>query len=120
MRFYEYEGGMYTINDLAEMSGVEAATIRARLRKGHSVEDAVRSHVMDSGVKAFCEASWYRDWIGMSTAYLHKIYWKWCMEHGYAPLHVKGFTRYLMQMYPNLKTVPTRQSTGCCRVIRER
>ena len=120
MRFYEYEGNMYTINDLSEISGVEAATIRARLRRGQSIESAVQSRTMDESVKGFCESSFYQDWIGMSTSYLQQIYWKWCVSHGYTPLHVKGFTRYVMQMYPNLKTVPTRTKTGCCRIIRER
>ncbi len=39
---YELNGQSYTINELAERSGLLSATIRIRLKKGLSLEDALR------------------------------------------------------------------------------
>ena len=119
-KVYEYKGMIYTIDELALISGIEPATIRDRLRRGYSVEQAVQVTPIHDSVKGFCESSWYEDWIGTSTMSLHKIYWKWCISNGYTPLQQQGFTRQILKLYPQLKTVPTRYDTHCCRVIRER
>ena len=42
MKFYEYEGQVYTINGLSELSGIQPATLRDRLRRGYSLEQAIR------------------------------------------------------------------------------
>lgn len=115
-----YKNSLVTVNELAEMSGVAPATIRDRLRRGYSVEQAIRSNAVNDSVQAFIESSWYKDWIGMSTTSLHEIYWKWCVSHGYTPLQKQGFMRHILMVYPNLKTVPTRKGAGCCRMIREK
>ena len=115
-----YKDSVYTIQELSEMSGIEPATLRNRLRRGYTAEEAVRPIPVADSVKEFCEASHWYDWLGMSTSYLHEIYWKWCIQHGYNPLQIKGFTRQVMGMYPNLKTVPTKTDNGSCRIIRER
>lgn len=117
---YEYKGAAYTINELAEMSGIAQATIRYRLRKGYSVSEAVKMLATDDGVREFVDASCWEDWIGMPISGLYKIYWKWCVSYGYTPLHIKGFSRQLFQMFPNLKTVPNRVDGKCLRVIRMR
>lgn len=116
----KYRDSTYTINELSEISGIPVHTLRERLRRGYTPEEAVRPIPISDSVKEFCESSYWYDWIGMSTAYLHEIYWRWCIQHGYHPIHIKGFTRQLMKMYPNLKTVPTKTDSGSCRVIRER
>jgi hypothetical protein len=109
------------MQELAEMSGIKAATIRDRLRRGYTIEQSVKLVLVDESIEMFNEASWWEDWIGLSTLYLHKIYWEWCVSNGYTPLPHVSFTRQLMKMYPNLKVVPTRSKYGSCmRVIRER
>ena len=115
-----YRDSVHTVKELSEMSGIAEATIRDRLRRGYTAAEAVRAIPIADSVKEFCESSYYLDWIGMSTSYLHEIYWKWCIQNGYTPLQIKGFTRQVMKMYPNLKTVPTKKENGACRIIRER
>ena len=117
---HEYRGKFYTIKELSEMSGIAPATLRDRLRRGYSVEQAVRPVVVNESVEQFCEASWWEDWIGMPISDLHKIYWKWCISHGYTPLSTQPFSRHLMQLNPQLKTVPINQFGKCQRVIRLR
>lgn len=116
MRKLVYNGNVYTINELSELSGIAPATIRDRLRRGYSVEQAVKIVATDESVEQFSEASWWEDWIGIPMSDLHRIYWQWCVSGGYAPLHIQGFSRQLMALYPNLKTVPTRG----VRIIREK
>lgn len=115
-----YNGQMYTIKELSEMSGVEEYTIRDRLRRGYTVQQAIQVSPMDTSVIEFNNASYYKDWIGMSTTYLYKIYWEWCIVNGYSPSTQVKFIRQILKMYPNLKTVSTRKRDGCCRIIRER
>ena len=120
MARYELNGKWYTPDELSEISGIKAHTIRDRLRRGYSVEEAVRVAATLDSVKEFGESSWYEDWIGMPVDDLHKIYWKWCIEHGYSPIQKQGFSRQLMGIYPMLKTVPTKRGDKCSRIIRMR
>ena len=118
---YQYNDNWYSIKELAEISGVTEPTIRDRLRRGYTIDQAIKHVLVDESVEMFNEASWWEDWIGMSTTYLHKIYWNWCVSNGYTPLSQIGFIRQLMKMYPNLKVVPNKKTDGSCmRVIRER
>lgn len=117
---YPLKDALYSIQDLSAMSGIEEHTIRDRLRRGYSVESAIKHELVHESVEEFADASWYGDWIGMSTTYLYEIYWGWCRSHGFTPLSQISFTRQIMKMYPNLKTVPTRRDNGCMRIIRER
>lgn len=117
----EYNNQIYTIPELSELSGIAPATIRERLRKGYSVEESLRDNPLHDSVKEFNEASWYEDWIGMSTSYLYEIYWNWCVSAGYTPVSQTSFVREILSIYPNLKCVPTRHKDGTCnRIIRER
>lgn len=120
MKRYEYRGQMQTIKQLSEMSGIAAHTLRDRLRRGFSIEEAVKVLPTKDSVREFCEASWYRDWIGMSTSDLYSIYWKWCTSHQLPIVSVQCFTRHIMKYYPGLKTVPTRRGDKCYRIIRMR
>ena len=120
MKRYEFRGKLHTIKELSEASGIAPATLRDRLRRGYSVEQAVRPVATTDSVEQFCEASWWEDWVGMPISGLFKIYWGWCIQNGYTPLHIQGFSRQLFQMYPNLKTVPIKTLNGCQRLIRER
>ena len=120
MNVYEYKGQSYTVNQLSEISGIAPHTLRDRFRRGYTVEEVIKQQPINNSVKLFCEASWYQDWIGMSTSYLYKIYWNWCVSNQHTPIQLKGFTRQIMSLYPNLKTVSTRKKTECCRIIRER
>ena len=115
-----YRGRLYTINELSEISGITPATIRYRLRKGYSVEEAVKMAATNDSVYQFTEASWWEDWIGMPISDLYEIYWRWCIQHGYTVLQLQGFSRHLFQMFPNLKTVPSRVDGKCLRIIREK
>ena len=118
---YHYQNHWYTIKELSERSGIREDTIRSRLRRGYSLEQALQTTLTDESVVMFNEASWYEDWIGISTTYLHEIYWKWCVSNGYTPITQVKFTKQIMQMYPNLKTVPTKDKYGSSyRIIRER
>jgi len=120
MARYELNGKWYTPNELSEISGIAAHTIRDRLRRGYPVEEAVKVVATQTSVREFAESSWYEDWIGMSINDLHKIYWKWCIQNGYSPVGKQGFSRQLLSMYPMLKIVPTKKGDKCCRVIRMR
>lgn len=115
-----YRGNWYTANELAIKSGIPAHTVRDRLRRGFSVEEAVKPIATHDSVKEFGDSSWYEDWIGMSISDLHEIYWKWCVSHGYIPISKQGFSRQLLGMYPMLKTVPTKREDRCLRIIRLR
>jgi hypothetical protein len=117
---YELNGSWYTPNELSEMSGIAAHTIRDRLRRGYSVEEAIKVLPVQECVKAFNEASWYKDWIGISINDLYEIFWSWCISNGYEPLQKQGFSRQLFSMYPNLKTVPTKIGEQSHRIIRMR
>ena len=117
---YHLNDGFYTIHELSEMSGILPHTIRDRLRRGYSVEEAVKVVATNDSVKEFCEASLWEDWIGMSISNLYDIYWKWAVEHGYNTISKQGFSRHLMQMYPMLKTVPTKSGERYSRMIRMR
>jgi hypothetical protein len=117
---YELNGNWYTPNELSDKSGIPAHTIRDRLRRGFSVEEAVQVSPVHNSVRAFCEASWYEDWIGMSTSDLYKIYWKWCISNGYSSIPIQGFSRQLLSMYPMLKVVPIRKDGKCYRMLRLR
>lgn len=120
MAKYEFRGSWYTPNELSEMSGVAAHTIRDRLRRGYSVEESIKTVPTQESVREFCDASLWEDWIGMSIDGLFKIYWRWCVSHGYTPLQKQGFSRQIMSLYPMLKTVPTKQENSYCRMIRLR
>ena len=113
-------GSWYTPAELSEMSGIKCHTIRDRLRRGYSVEEAIKIVSTQDSVKEFGEASYYPDWVGMSMNALHEIYWSWCISNGYTPLQKQGFSRQLLAMYPMLKTVPTKREDRCYRIIRLR
>ena len=117
---YELKGSWYTPTELSDMSGIPPHTIRDRLRRGFSTEEAIKAIPTHDSVKEFCEASYYNDWIGMSINDLHEIYWKWSIQHGYSPIQKQGFSRQLFGIYPMLKTVPTKRGDKCSRIIRMR
>lgn len=117
---YELNGDWYNIKELSEKSGVLPHTIRDRLRRGYTVEEAVRLSPVHDCVKEFCNASWYEDWIGMSINDLYENFWKWCISNGYKPIQKQGFSRQLFTIYPELKTVPTKKGDRNFRIIRKR
>lgn len=119
MNRYIYRGKYYTTKELSEMSGVPSATIRDRIRRGYSIEEAVKLAATHDSVREFCQASYYRDWIGMATTDIYTVYWRWCTTNGHSPIEHKGFTRQILAMYPMIKVVPTKHSLlGYCRIIR--
>ena len=120
MNRYEYRGHFRTIKELSELSGIAPPTLRDRLRRGYSVAEAVKIVPTNDSVAEFIQASYWKDWIGMSTAYLYEIYWKWCVSNQYTPTTKQGFSRHLFKLHPNLKTVSAKKDSGCYRVIRER
>lgn len=120
MARYDFNGKWYTPTELSEISGVKAHTIRDRLRRGYSVEEAIKVTAINDSVKEFTAASWWEDWIGMPISDLFKIYWRWSISKGYSPLQIQGFSRQLMSMYPMLKIIPTKRGDKCFRIIRMR
>lgn len=120
MNRYVYRGRMLTIHELSEMSGVQPHTLRDRLRRGFTIEQAVRATPIHDSIEHFNEASYWKDWIGMSINGLYEIYWKWCVSNQYTPLSKQGFSRQLKTIYPQLKTVPTAKGEKCERIIRTR
>lgn len=118
MKRYIYRNQMLTISELSEMSGIAPHTLRDRLRRGFTVEQAVRPTPIHESIEHFCEASYFKDWVGMSIDDLYTIYWKWCMQHGYTASTKQGFSRQLGTIYPQIKTVPTSNGSGCKRIIR--
>ena len=120
MAKYCLNGKWYTTTELSELSGIAPHTLRDRLRRGYSIEQAIRPALTDISVEQFSEASWWEDWIGMPINDLHTIYWKWCISHGYTPLPKQSFSRHLMHLYPQLKSIPNRVNGVTQRVIRLR
>lgn len=120
MAKYELKGSWYTPSELSELSGIPQQTIRDRLRRGYSVEEAVKTVATHPSVMEFCEASYWGDWVGLPIDGLFKIYWRWSVSHGYTPLQVQGFSRQIMKMYPMLKTVPTKCGDKFQRIVRMR
>lgn len=117
---YQVNGNWYTVNELSEMSGLKAHTIRDRLRRGFSVEEAIKVIATHDSVREFTAASHWEDWVGMSISDLYEIYWKWCVSNGYTPLTKQGFSRQVFGMYPMLKIIPTKIGEHCYRIIRMR
>ena len=118
---YNYRDGWYTIQELADMSGIAPPTIRDRLRRGYSLEQAISLSPVKESVLEFNNASYWNDWVGMSSSYLYEIYWKWCVSHGYRPESKQGFSRQLISMHPQLKIIPMRDNENHCnRYIRLR
>ena len=120
MKRYIYRDQMLTINELAEMSGVLPHTLRDRLRRGFTIEQAVKPSPVHESIEHFCEASYWGDWEGMSISEVYTIYWKWCLSNGYKATSKQGFGRQLRSIYPQLKTVPTAKGDGYKRIIRVR
>lgn len=120
MNIYEYKGIPHTVKQLSEISGIAPATIRDRIRRGYSVEQAIRITATNDGVEQFCSASSWEDWVGMSIEDVHQIYWRWSLSHGYTPISKQGFSRHLFSLNPWLKTVPTKVGNKCFRIVRKR
>lgn len=118
MKRYAYRDQMLTINELSDISGVRPHTLRDRLRRGYTVEQAVKPSPIHESVEQFCEASHWQDWLGMSIDALYTIYWRWCVSHNYTPTTKQGLSRQLSTIYPQIKTVPTQKGTVCYRIIR--
>lgn len=108
MRRYEYNGMHLTINEISEMVGVPQHTLRDRLRRGYSIEQATTLTPLTDSIQDFVAHSMWTDWIGMSMNDLYKIYWKWSVSHGYQVMSKQGFARQLFTIYPNLYSVPMR------------
>lgn len=120
MNRYELNGSLYTPNQLAELSGIPPHTIRDRLRRGYSVEEAIKLIPTHDSVKEFCNASHWEDWVGMTIDNLYNVYWQWSIRNGYSTLQKQGFSRQLFSMYPMLYTVPTKKAHKSVRYIRLR
>lgn len=116
---YVIDGHWYTPDQLSDMTGIPAHTIRDRLRRGYPITEAIKDNPIHESVSEFCYSSCHDDWIGMSINNLHKIYWKWCVSNEYTPIQIQGFSRQIMKLYP-LKVVPTRQGDKYNRIIRRR
>jgi hypothetical protein len=116
MNHYELKGNWYTVQELSEMSGILPHTLRDRLRRGYSVEQAILSNPIHDTVREFCAASHYWDWIGMTTNELYAVYWKWCAKEMQHPCSQHQFSKQMFQMHPFLHTVPMKGK----RYIREK
>lgn len=106
MNKYLVKGKWYTVNELSEMSGLLPHTIRDRLRRGFSVEEAIKPVATLDSVKEFCDASHYEDWIGMRVEELYGAYWNWCMKEHLQPCSKHQFGRQIFQSHPFLHSVP--------------
>jgi hypothetical protein len=120
MNLYNYKGVSWTIAELAHLSGLAPATIRDRIRRGYSVEQAIRPVAANDTVEQFNEASSWEDWIGMPINDLYTIYWNWCVSRELTPIPKQGFSRHLFALNPWLKTVPTKRGNKSYRIIRKR
>ena len=109
---------MYTIKELSEMSGIACHTLRDRLRRGYTIEQAVKPSPIHDSIEEFSNASHWEDWLGMPINSLYEVYWKWCIAHEYQPIAKQGFSRQLFTLHPQLKTVPTSKGVQCNRIIR--
>lgn len=120
MNLYNYKGAVCTIKELSELSGIAPATLRDRLRRGYTVDQAVRPVTTYESVERFCDASQWSDWIDVPISDVYQVYWKWCGANGYTPAPIQGFSRHLFALNPWLKTVPNKRGNKSFRVIRKR
>lgn len=120
MNIYQYKGEMRTVKELASMAGISEASFRDRIRRGFSVEEAVKENPTHASILHFIRASWWEDWVDMSVDYLYQIYWLWCIQKGYTPETKQGFSRQLFTHFPWLKIVPIKKGEKCLRMIRKR
>ena len=120
MNRYFYNDAFYTPKELSDISGIPAHTIRDRLRRGYSVDQAVSESPVFPSVLDFCNASYYDDWIDHSVNYVYGIYWNWCNANQYPHQDIRCFTRQIMEIYPMLKVIPCKKDGKCVRMIRER
>lgn len=120
MNRYVYRDQMLTVNELSEMSGIKPHSLRDRLRRGYSVEQAVKPTLVHDSVEQFCEASHWKDWVNKSTSEVYSIYWKWSVNNSFRPVTIQCFSKHILSMYPQLKVVPIRLYDKCYRMIRLR
>ena len=105
MNKYEYKGVEYTINELSEMSGIQPATLRQRLRSGYDLTNALKEKPIHTSVELFSEASWWMDWDGKTIEELYRIYSNWCDKHCYRTVPKQTFGKELQLLFP-IYTVP--------------
>ena len=115
---FVYKDQVVTVKELSEMSGISAATIRDRIRRGYTIEQAMSPSPLFESVVQFIDASHWEDWIGMSINDLYEIYWGWCLKNDLKPMMKQGFSRQLFTIYPWLTTVPTKKSGKYNRILR--
>jgi len=120
MKWYSYNGKMMDINQLSELSGIAPHTIRDRLRRGYSIEEAVKQQPLLESVKEYCNSSWYEDWIGKSISEVYQDYWRWCDTNGFEPTNKQHFSRQIATIYPMLYTVANLRGNTYNRYIRLR
>ena len=120
MNKYYVNNHWYCVNELAEISGIRPHTIRARLRCGYPVEEAIKEMPTHTSVVEFCAASLWEDWIDKPMSSVHEIYYNWCIKHSYSPISIQLFSRQIMRMYPMLKVIPIKKDYKSYKVIRRR
>ena len=101
------------------MSGLSVSLIRKRLLKGYSVEQSLRDNPIHDSVAAFDEASYWGDWIGLSSKQLYQRYWKWCVSNDWKPVSHRTLVTQLLPKY-NLHTVPMVVGENSQRYIRQK
>ena len=119
MNKYEYKGVLYTVNELSDISGIQPATIRQRLRSGYDLTNALKFRPVHTSVEIFTEASHWRDWEGQTINDIYQVYCDWCNKHLYRLVPKQTFGKEIKMLFP-IYTVPAFRNGEYCRVIRFR
>ena len=116
---YWYKDERYSIQELSDISGVDVRLLRNRLAKGYSVEQSLQDNPIHDSILAFDSASYWEEWIGLSSKQLYEQYWKWCVNHDVKPVSHRLLMTQLLPKY-NLHIVPMTVGDKCNRYIRQK
>lgn len=115
----EYNGELFTIEQLHAISGMPADVIRYRLRNGYSVEDAIAEVAIKKSIRVFIDENDWHDWVNKSTDDVYHQYCNWCQKHDYQSESKTHFMRQLLGIIPWLVSTPNKTRDGkSIRVLR--
>lgn len=113
MKMYYYNGDWLNTRQLSEHCNVPYSTLARRLKRGMSVEDAVRtSPPIPESIIEFDKESDYHDWNKMENTEIYDNYVRWCEKNDYNKVAINYFFRCLKYIHNDIKIVPTKKKVG--------
>lgn len=101
----EYCGKEYTVHELSELSGIDEANIRHRLREDYDIEEVLSQTPVKRTIKEYMNTHDWHDWVNKTTETVYKEYFRYCIDNRNAPENKQTFVKGIVGKYPWL--VPT-------------